>query len=233
MTGHVIIFLGPPGSGKGTQAAKLSGCLGIPAISTGELLRQECKSGSELGRTVRALLDTGQLVGDDLMNRIVADRISREDCQNGCILDGYPRTVAQAHCLDEVLSRCGNRKCTIFHFSISGNEVVERLSRRRQCGVCGRVYSASAPDETGTTCDVDGTPLMCRDDDNPATILERLRIYRRNSAELVRYYRQADYHLVMAGGSPADVEAELLGFIGTDDGRNHRSFAPALAHAAV
>lgn len=233
MKQQVIIFLGPPGSGKGTQAAKLSSALGIPSISTGELLRQECKAGSELGRAVRSLLEAGQLVSDDLMNQLVADRVSRDDCSRACILDGYPRTVSQARYLQDILSLKGLGRCTVFDFSISGNEVVERLSRRRQCSSCGRIYALGLRQgQEEMTCQADGARLMRRDDDNPATILERLRVYRQHASELVRFYRQGEYHMILAGRAADEITAELLDVLDGSRVRKNRA-QPAIAMAAV
>ena len=148
--GSIVIFLGPPGCGKGTQAARLSSELQIPAISTGEILRQACESGSELGKTVRSVLESGQLVSDELMNQVVSQRLLADDCQDGCILDGYPRTVPQARFLSGWLQSHRMRAPLVVDFSLDDFEIVNRLSRRRLCGQCGRVYGPStnrgAPD---------------------------------------------------------------------------------------
>lgn len=177
---EVILFLGPPGSGKGTQAALVGSALDIPAISTGEMLRRESNSGSALGRAVEKILTAGQLVSDDLINQVVASRLAQGDCRTGCILDGYPRTLAQAQYLDRLLGELNMRGPVAFHFEISADEVVSRLENRQ------------------------------RADDQPATIRERLRVYEKNAAQLIRYYRSRVYHRIHANRSPEEVSDELL-----------------------
>jgi adenylate kinase len=206
-----VIFLGPPGSGKGTQAARLSAELGIPAISTGEMLRRECRTGSRLGRAVHNILTTGQLVNDDVMNQVVASRLREQDCRSGCILDGYPRTLSQATFLDGLLAEMRKRRPVVFDFVISPEEIVARLGRRRQCAECGRIVSV-APDFDGAelVCERDGSLLVERADDNPDTVRERLRQYERNAADLVDYYRNQDYHRIAATRAPHEICDELL-----------------------
>lgn len=208
---QVIIFLGPPGSGKGTQAAQLSSELGIPAISTGDMLRREVQSGSRLGINVENVLASGGLVGDELVNQVVASRLSNRDCDAGCILDGYPRTVSQARFLNRFLRSSGKNQPIIFDFEIAAAEIVARISHRRQCTECGRIFSIDA--ESGSElfyCDRDGSTLIQRADDRPEVVRERLRQYDRNSRELLRYYRKGNYHLVHASRSPAEICDELL-----------------------
>ncbi|HZQ50990.1 MAG TPA: nucleoside monophosphate kinase [Bryobacteraceae bacterium] len=186
MDRKVIILLGPPGCGKGTQAARLSACLAIPAISTGEILRQECQSGSALGKAVEKILQSGQLVSDGLMNQVVASRLGQLDCANGCILDGYPRTAAQARFLDRLLRRLGMPSPVVIEFFVPAEEIVKRLSIR------GRA------------------------DDNRETILERLRIHESNSAEVTAYYRMRTYHRIAATDSPAQICETLLDLLEKD-----------------
>jgi adenylate kinase len=197
---HVVILLGPPGAGKGTQSARLSAALGIPAISTGEILRSECQSGSVLGREVEAVLARGELVDDGTMNGLVTRRLQESDCARGCILDGYPRTVAQARHLD-TLNFAAPR---IFDFVVSARDVIARLGGRRYCPECGQTFS------TAQVCSRDGSPLLQRPDDQPAVIRERLRVYRRNMDKLVRFYRSRDYHPIHATRAPDAVFEELL-----------------------
>lgn len=208
---QVIIFLGPPGSGKGTQAARLSSELQIPAISTGDMLRRECQSGSPLGERVKSVLASGQLVNDDLVNQVVASRLRNCDCDPGCILDGYPRTISQARFLDALLRTLHKRPPVVFDFEISADEIIARISRRRQCMECGRTFSVDA--EAGRSeafCDRDGAPLVQRADDNSEVIRERLWQYERNAAQLIRYYRNQDYHPISATRSPQEISEELL-----------------------
>jgi adenylate kinase len=208
---HVVILLGPPGAGKGTQSTRLSAALGIPAISTGEILRSECQSGSDLGREVEAVLARGELVDDRIMNELVGRRLDAPDCARGCILDGYPRTVAQARHLDTLHFAVPR----IFDFIVSARDVVSRLGGRRYCPECGQTFSQSK------ICSQDGSPLLQREDDKPAVIRERLRVYRRNMDKLVRFYRSRDYHPVHAMRAPDLVFEELLRLL--DVGRPARS----------
>jgi adenylate kinase len=206
--GKVLIFFGPPGSGKGTQANRLSAALKIPAISTGEILRHESESGSEIGRTVSAMLSSGQLVSDSVMNEVVARRLRNSDCASGCILDGYPRTVLQARALDQLLANHGIPGPTVLEFAISARDVVTRLECRRQCSRCGRIFAAS--NKKQSVCDVDGAPLIRRADDHPAAIRERLRLYKQNASELARYYRSRDYHCIRANRAPDEVSKQIF-----------------------
>jgi adenylate kinase len=211
---QVVIFLGPPGSGKGTQAARLSAELGVPAISTGEMLRHECRSGSELGLAVQSVLAQGKLVSDDLINEVVAARLARADCKVGCILDGYPRTVAQAQFLDALLVRLGKPLPVVFDFAISSDEVVSRLSRRRQCELCGAITSADP--QAGSVdlfCANDGSKLIQRADDQPISIRQRLQIFMQNSQKLVRFYVKREYHRVAADRTPGEVAQDLLSIL--------------------
>lgn len=210
-----IIFLGPPGAGKGTQALRLSAALEIPAISTGEILRRECQSGTELGRELDGVLRSGQLVSDDLMERVVERRLSKGDCKGGCILDGFPRTADQAAFLDLLLSRLRLRNPLIFDFEVSAAELIERLKRRRECPTCGRIYTTdSSLGDTRMLCRNDRSLLVSRADDQPEAIRERLRTYERNAAELVRYYRSREYHPIAAAYSPDQVTRQLFDVLG-------------------
>ena len=208
---QAIVFLGPPGSGKGTQAARLSVALNIPAISTGDMLRRECHSGSPLGEAVKSILASGRLVSDDVMNQVVSNRLRHCDCQSGCILDGYPRTLSQARHLDSLLKNLNKQRPVVFDFQISSEEIVSRLSCRRQCVQCGQTVSVNGEtDGTDLLCDRDGSPLIRRSDDNPASIRERLRLYQRNANQLLRYYRNQNYHRICATRSADQVCEELL-----------------------
>lgn len=209
-TRTVLIFLGPPGSGKGTQASRLSAALGIPAVSTGEILRHECESGSELGRALSAALSSGQLVGDNLMNQIVGRRIQAADCSAGYILDGYPRTVTQARCLDQLLAKLGMPGPTVIDFSIPARDVVARLERRLQCTHCGRIFSVETGWHGRLVCEVDGAALVKRADDHAVAIRERLLAYKQNARELVRFYRPRGYHRIRASRTPDEVSRDIF-----------------------
>ncbi|MGI8961280.1 MAG: adenylate kinase family protein [Bryobacteraceae bacterium] len=214
--GNVIILVGPPGSGKGTQAALLSPALGIPTISTGEMLRRECKSGSDLGSSVQAILDSGQLVSDALMNQVISSRLREADCQRGFILDGYPRTVSQARFLARLLTAVSMPHPVAFHFDISNEDVVSRLTRRLQCAECGRIFSMNSNLINGDSpdgemlCDRDGSKLVHRADDNAASVRERLRLYEENASRLAGYYRNHRYHRICANRAPQEISSELL-----------------------
>ena len=226
-----IIFLGPPGSGKGTQSARLAAALGWPAISTGEMLRQEAQTRSPLGDRVRATLEAGRLLSDEEMNALVAERLRSDDCRHGFILDGYPRTLAQARFLDVWLVRLGVRSLFIFDFAVSAAELIARLERRRQCSRCGRIATAGTGEmSTRNRCPVDGSVLVARADDQPPAIRERLRIYQRHAEPLVSYYRNRSYHLIAASNSPDAVSAQLLSSLEpTVSMRSQIAARPALA----
>ncbi len=213
--GQVVILLGPPGSGKGTQGALLSSSLGIPEISTGDILRRESQTGTKLGNLIHTLLAAGQLVSDDLVNRVVANRLRLPDCKNGCILDGYPRTVSQARFLDGILAQMNMAPPVALGFQVSCEEIVARLSRRYNCGVCGRSYSIMNDAEAAErTCERDDSPLFRRADDNPASIRERLRLYEANGVAVVNYYRQQNaYHCIAATRPPAEIFEQVNGIL--------------------
>ncbi|MFL6350712.1 MAG: adenylate kinase family protein [Bryobacteraceae bacterium] len=212
----VIILVGPPGSGKGTQAALVSPAIGIPTISTGEMLRRECQSGSALGNSVQAILAAGQLVSDDLMNQVISSRVREPDCQRGFILDGYPRTVSQARFLGRLLKGLSMPRPVVFHFDICNEDVLSRLTRRLQCAQCGRIFSMDARLTNGDSadsamlCDRDGSKLVHRADDNAPSICERLRLYEENARRLLGYYRNRSYHRIWANRAPQDIANELL-----------------------
>lgn len=213
--GSVVIFLGPPGCGKGTQAARLSSELQVPAISTGEMLRQACQSGCELGRAVRSVLDSGELVSDELMNKVVAQRLLEPDCRYGCILDGYPRTLPQAEFLSTWLQSQRRPEPVVIDFYLLDSDIVTRLSRRRVCGQCGRVYGANF--ETGMAsmiCEADGSLLSQRADDRAEVIRARLKVYHANADQLVHYYRAGNYLRLSATGSPDEVAGQLVSHLG-------------------
>jgi adenylate kinase len=231
----VIILVGPPGSGKGTQAAQVSPVLGIPTISTGEMLRRECQTGSALGRAVQAILASGQLVSDDLMNQVISSRLREADCQHGFLLDGYPRTVSQARFLDQLLTALNMRRPVVFHFDISDEDVVSRLARRLQCAQCGRIFSMDSKLRNGNSidspmlCDRDGSKLVHRADDNVSSIRERLRLYEDNASRLIGYYRNRRYHRICAGRPPEEISKELLTILSS---HSTAPIPPARARAA-
>lgn len=211
---HMIIFLGPPGAGKGTQAACLSSVLGIPAISTGDMLRKTAASGSELGKIVGRVMASGELVGDDVINQVMAERLRSHDCAFGCILDGYPRTVAQARFLESILEQLDMPEPIIFNFEVSVEKIVHRLSRRRHCPKCGGVFSVNRLAES-IRCKKDRTVLIRRADDAPEAIRQRLDVYRTTGADLIDFYRTRNYHEIAAANTPKEISQELLAAVRT------------------
>jgi adenylate kinase len=186
-----LILFGAPGSGKGTQAKLLKQGLGLPHISTGDMLRERVARRDALGLEVEGLLQSGALVPDATVNALVADRIEQPDCAPGFILDGYPRTVSQAGILMEVL-RAREIVTVVVHLKVDYNVIVARLAGRRQCPVCGALYSLSPNAPTvSEVCDYDGSKLVVRDDDREEVVTERLRAYDRQTSPVLEYFRQA------------------------------------------
>ncbi len=200
MTG--IILLGPPGAGKGTQAKKLTEEFGIPQISTGDMLREAVKNGTELGRKAKAFMDSGGLVPDEVVIGIVKERLAAGDCAKGFILDGFPRTIPQAAALDRVAEELGKEIRFVLSLEVDPDELMERLCGRRTCTGCGAMYHVKfrAPKEDGK-CDKCGTALIQRDDDREETIRKRLENYNKATAPLLDYYKTTGkIRSVMASG---------------------------------
>ncbi len=179
-----IIFLGPPGAGKGTQAQKICAALNIPQISTGDILRRAMKEGTETGKKAKSYIDAGQLVPDEVIIDIVRDRLAQDDCGKGYILDGFPRTVPQAEALDTFATI----DCVI-DLDVADQVLVDRLSGRRVCVKCGATYHLSMLGGK-TTCDVCGEELIQRNDDKAETVLARLEVYHKQTAPLIGYYEK-------------------------------------------
>ncbi len=180
-----FIFLGPPGAGKGTLAAAVSALYGIPHISTGEIFRAAIKAQTPLGKKVKAIIDSGALVGDDITVELIRDRLAQSDAKNGFILDGFPRTINQA----EQLEKIAKIDCAV-NFDINDEAVVERLSGRRVCRKCSHNFHVVfMPPEKENTCTHCGGELYIRDDDKPEAIKRRLEVYRAQTAPLIDFYR--------------------------------------------
>ncbi len=187
-----IVMLGAPGAGKGTVASRLSEDLNIPHISTGDIFRENIKNQTELGKKAKAYMDEGQLVPDELTCNLVVDRIHKDDCSNGFILDGFPRTIPQAEALTKELSKTDEVIDYVVNLEISDEDIVSRMSGRRSCPKCGRVYHMITPalkPKNGETCDDDGETLTMREDDKPETVLKRLKVYHDQTEPLVEYYK--------------------------------------------
>ena len=181
-----FIFLGPPGAGKGSLAVKVAEDYKIPHISTGDIFRDNIKRGTELGVKVKAIIDSGALVSDDLTCELVKDRLSKDDCKNGFILDGFPRTIPQAEMFTSI---CPD--VTVVNFQIADDVVIKRLSTRRVCKKCGANYNVlTLPPKTEGVCDKCGGELYQRDDDKQESIMHRMKVYREQTEPLIDFYRK-------------------------------------------
>ncbi|MCF6155978.1 MAG: adenylate kinase [Candidatus Brocadia sp.] len=186
-----IVFLGPPGAGKGTQAETVSKVKKLPHISSGNLLREAVETGTETGIKASDYIEKGLLVPDQIVVDIIKDRILRDDCKGGFILDGFPRTLSQAKVLDEMLEKLGNKLDLVFYFSVSEENVVLRLSGRRICSDCGANYHLKfVPSAKEGICDKCGGKLYQRADDKSETVSERIRVYHDQTEDLIEYYKK-------------------------------------------
>ena len=201
-----LVLLGPPGSGKGTQAERLKEQLGLPHVASGDLFRENIGNETELGLLAKGYMDRGQLVPDDVTIAMVRERLQQPDCDDGVILDGFPRTLAQAQALDKMLASTGRALAGVLYINLPNEETVRRLSGRWICGQCQTPYHVvfSPPAEEGV-CDECGGELYQRDDDRPETVRARLRVYHEQTAPLIDYYRRAGL-LVEVDGT-GDIEA--------------------------
>jgi adenylate kinase len=212
----VIILLGPPGSGKGTQAARLTGLLNVPAISTGDMIRSEIAAGTELGKIAQGVTITGGLLSDDLINKLVESRLRRPDCARGCLLDGYPRSVAQAQFLDELVPRLGFPTPRVLHIDVPMEPLISRICMRRYCPDCGEIYNlVSKPPKCAGACDSDGVELKQRADDCEETVRNRLVAYDKTTAPLLTYYKDREYYRVDGGQAPEQVYQQILKYFPT------------------
>ena len=202
-----LVMFGPPGAGKGTQASQLGQSRCVPQVSTGDILREAVQAGTELGRQAKAVMDNGELVGDEVVVGIVRERLARADARGGFVLDGFPRTVAQAVALDEILR--GRDPLIVVELAVPEEELVQRLSRRRVCGQCGATYGAG-DGEPPTTCESCGGALMLRSDDREEVVRERLRVYQEQTRPLVAFYQERpSFRSVDGNQRPAAVQAAI------------------------
>lgn len=186
-----IIMLGAPGAGKGTQAKKISAKYDIPHISTGDIFRANIKNGTELGKKAKSYMDQGLLVPDELTVDLVMDRIQKEDCKNGYILDGFPRTIPQAEALDQALKALGEKLDYAIEVDVPDENIVKRMAGRRACVHCGATYHIlHAPTKVENICDACGGDLILRDDDKPETVTKRLTVYHDQTKPLIDYYKE-------------------------------------------
>ena len=187
-----IIMLGAPGAGKGTQAKKIAAKYNIPHISTGDIFRANIKNQTELGMKAKTYMDQGLLVPDELVVNLVADRLNEKDCQAGCVLDGFPRTIPQAEALDKALEAMGQKVDYAIDVDVPDENIVHRMGGRRACVGCGATYHLEyVPTKVEGVCDVCGKDLILRDDDKPETVLKRLSIYHAQTQPLIDYYTNA------------------------------------------
>ena len=207
-----LILLGPPGVGKGTQAKLLIDRFGIPQISTGDILRAAVKELTPMGVKAKGFMDSGALVPDAVVIGIVEERLVQEDCTKGFILDGFPRTVAQADALDQVLSGLGRCIDHVVSLSVDKSELLKRLTGRRACPKCGAVYHVEfAPPKKSGLCDSCSTELFQREDDKEATILHRLAVYEEQTAPLIAYYASCGLLRSVDGlGTVEGIQAEII-----------------------
>ncbi|MBS5334025.1 MAG: adenylate kinase [Clostridiales bacterium] len=186
------ILLGPPGAGKGTQAAKIVEKYHIPHISTGDIFRENIKNGTELGKRAKEYMDKGELVPDDLVIEIATDRLLKDDCKDGFLLDGFPRTVYQAEKLDEFLKAHDSKIDKVLDIAVEKEELMTRLTGRRVCKACGASYHVvNIPPKKEGICDVCGAPLVQRADDNAETVANRIEVYEAQTMPLIEYYEKA------------------------------------------
>ncbi|MFQ9985689.1 MAG: adenylate kinase [Lachnospiraceae bacterium] len=186
-----IVMLGAPGAGKGTQAKKIAERYRIPHISTGDIFRANMKEGTELGQQAKAYMDQGQLVPDELTVHMVMDRFSKDDCKNGYVLDGFPRTIPQAEALSEALAQAGDSIDYAIDIEVPDERIVKRMSGRRVCQKCGATYhEVHHPPVREGVCDVCGADLVQRSDDKPETVLSRLEVYHEQTQPLIDYYKE-------------------------------------------
>ena len=200
-----IIMLGAPGAGKGTHAKKITEKFGIPAISTGDIFRENIKNGTELGKKAKENMDAGNLVPDELVCDLVVDRLKQDDCKNGYILDGFPRTIPQAEALTAALAKDDDAIDYALEIFIEDQAIIDRMSGRRVCKSCGATYHVvNIPPKTEGVCDECDGELIVRDDDAPETVKKRLDVYHEQTAPLIDYYKKQGILKVIDGSKGLD-----------------------------
>ena len=196
-----VIMLGAPGAGKGIQAVRVASAFQIPHISTGDIFRANIKGGTELGKKAKTYMDAGQLVPDELVCDLVVDRIQKEDCKNGYVLDGFPRTIPQAEALDKAVAAIGEKVDFAVNIDVPDEAIITRMSGRRACTTCGATYHIRYnPPKVENVCDNCGSELVLREDDKPETVKTRLGVYHEQTQPLIDYY-DANKILVTVDGT--------------------------------
>ncbi len=215
MRAQALIFLGAPGAGKGTQAREVSQKLGVPQISTGDILREAVKKGTPLGQAAKVKMEAGELVPDEVVCGIVEERISEPDCSTGFILDGVPRTIPQAQFVDRMLETKGRGRPLVINIAVDQDVLMKRLTGRRTCSVCGEIYNVYFnPAKVDGVCDKDGGKLLQRADDNQETIRQRLVAYDNQTRPLIDYYRRKNLLADVDGNrEPAPIARDLIRFL--------------------
>lgn len=211
-----IIMLGAPGAGKGTQAKMIADKYSIPHISTGDIFRANIKNGTELGKKAKEYMDQGKLVPDELTVDLVIDRVGQEDCENGYVLDGFPRTIPQAECLSETLAKMGTDIDYAINVEVPDENIVNRMSGRRACVSCGATYHiVHIPTKVEGICDRCGSELILRDDDKPETVKNRLSVYHEQTQPLIDYYKGKDILVEVDGTQDMkDVFSDITKILG-------------------
>ena len=210
-----IILLGPPGAGKGTQAEIISETLGLPHISSGDIFRENLKQETDLGKLAQGYMKRGELVPDDVTIAMIRERLNRPDCAKGALLDGFPRTPAQANALAEMLAAMNQKVSCVPYISVPAEVLIERLSGRWTCRAEGHVYHEKYnPSKVAGKCDIDGSELYQREDDKPATVENRIRVYLAQTSPLIEYYQQKGLQAEIDGTQPIEnVTADLMAAI--------------------
>ena len=211
-----IIMLGAPGAGKGTQAKMIADKYGVPHISTGDIFRANIKNGTELGMEAKKYMDQGLLVPDELTVRILLDRVAQDDCKNGYVLDGFPRTIPQAEVLDSELTKLGDHIDDAINVDVPDENIVKRMSGRRACLTCGATYHIEhVPPKKEGICDVCGSELVLRDDDKPETVKNRLNVYHEQTQPLIDFYTEKGVLKTVDGTVPMEeVFAAITAILG-------------------
>lgn len=206
-----IVLLGPPGAGKGTQAKIVSETLGLPHVSSGDIFRENLKMETELGKQAREYMNRGELVPDDLTIAMIRERLARPDCSEGALLDGFPRTVAQAAALETMLAGLGGAVAAVPYIKVAEAVLIERLTGRWTCRAAGHIFHEkfNPPQQPGR-CDYDGSELYQREDDQAATVTRRIRVYMEQTAPLIEFYRERGVLLEVDGAQPIEKVTEDL-----------------------